>query len=108
MTDEVPIVDIGPEDFEAFRQAIAKIDYLNSINNREDDNFLTKFLKSAKGDVKKACKRYVEYYKLVESFPKIETSLDGDIKWILDILSDYKKQAGSELFMNCYGEDAHG
>jgi len=67
---------------------------LKDVNIRLDNEFLTRFLKTAKKNIKKALNRYEMYYTTILSIPKVDSIISGDpeqYKWLTDQLDKAKE-----------------
>lgn len=62
-------IEVSLEDINTFRSKISKIKSLTKYETRTDDAYLTRFLKVAKNDQKKALKRYETFYTTILTFP---------------------------------------
>jgi len=81
-----------------------KADKLFVDNYRTDDGFLQRFLYCAKQDQDKSHARYFNYYKCITSMPGIERVLNGETKWLVDLM--VKNIDTSPI--NYYGLDKFG
>ena len=81
-----------------------KSDKLFVENYRVDDGFLQRFLYCAKQDQDKSHARYFNYYKCITSMPGLERVLNGETKWLIDLMVANIDSSP----INFYGLDAHG
>lgn len=94
-----------------FQAAIPKIKSLSKYETRLDDDFLLRFLKVAKFDVKKAVKRYEAYYTYLLSLPLVDDILTGELReyqHLLDSMQEVDqiwRDQGMQRMLNYYGFD---
>lgn len=72
-----------------FREKIAQIKSLKKWNTRTDEAFLLRFLDVAKNDLKKALKRYEDYYNVIAKLPGAIDIISRDkpkYQWLLDAM----------------------
>lgn len=75
-----------------FRDIIKDIKSIEKLVVRTDEEFLMRFLKTAKNNLPKAVKRYEGYYNVLSSLPKAETVLSGDPKkyqWVIENMQKF-------------------
>lgn len=81
-----------------------KSDKLFVENYRVDDGFLQRFLYCSKQDLDKSHARYFNYYKCITSMPGLERVLNGETKWLIDLMVANIDSSP----INFNGLDAHG
>ena len=108
------------ENIISLRDLIPTMKSISHLVTRTDDNFLLRFLKTAKNDLKKASKRYEEYYKILSKLPKADTIISGkreNYQWLLDAMKEFDEMARvstsddsmpARPLISYYGTDASG
>lgn len=97
-----------------FKQKVESLPLNEKYIIRTDQKFLTKFLKAAKFDPKKALKRYESYYKLLLNMPNVEDIISDnpqDRRWLIDAINDIGNETMEKLgypSFGFYGQDQHG
>lgn len=96
-----------------FRDQIKSLPRYQTYDLRIDDQFLIRFLKTAKNNIPKAIKRYNAYYQMLLNLPKSENFTSGtreDRRWVVETLTSIDKD-GREKFnvdypmFGFYGKD---
>lgn len=97
-----------------FKSEIEKTELFQEYILRLEDDFLLRFLKVAKNDVKQALEKYKSHYNMLINFPKVETLTKkgrtlNDISWLINSLEDLDKNIVEKFGypgMGFYGIDS--
>jgi len=97
------------QNLQPLRDNVKNLESLQNLITRTDEDFLLRFLKTAKNNLEKATKRYEEYYKVLSALPNSESVLSGDpekYKWVIDCMK--KMHCGDSQSIHYFGSDSKG
>jgi len=91
-----------------FKVEISKLSSLSHLKTRTDDEFLIRFLKTAKNDLPKSVKRYEDYHKVLESLPHADLIMSGEREKYSYLIDAMKKINEGDDTMSYFGRDSQG